>query len=94
MSITKKDVEHVAMLARLFLSEEEKEVFTRQLGQILDHAGKISKLDTKKVKPTSHVLPIRNVFREDKVKECLSQEETLSNAPKKENGSFVVPKIV
>lgn len=94
MSISKKDVEHVAMLARLFLSEEEKEVFTKQLGQILDHAGKISELDTRDVEPTSHVLPIRNVFRKDEVEECLSQKESLSNAPGKEEGFFVIPKIV
>jgi aspartyl-tRNA(Asn)/glutamyl-tRNA(Gln) amidotransferase subunit C len=94
MPISKKDVEHVAMLARLLLSEEEKEMFTKQLGQILDHAGKISELNTKDVEPTSHVLPIRNVFREDKVKECLTQKESLSNAPKEEDGFFVIPKIV
>ncbi len=94
MSITKKDVEHVAMLARLFISEQEKELFTKQLGNILDHAGKISQLDTKKVKPTSHVLPIRNVLRKDEAKGSLSQKEALSNAPKEEDGFFVIPKIV
>jgi aspartyl-tRNA(Asn)/glutamyl-tRNA(Gln) amidotransferase subunit C len=94
MAISKKDVEHGAHLARLYLTEDEKEMFTRQLSQILDHAGKIAELDTSKVEPTSHVVPIKNVMREDKVKKSLSQEEALSNAPKKEDGAFVVPRIV
>jgi len=92
--ISKKEVEHVALLARLYLTEEEKERFTRQLQQILEHAGKIKELDTSKVPPTSHVLPLRNVFREDKSRSCLTQEEALKNAPKKEDNMFVVPKIV
>lgn len=94
MAITKKDVEHIGMLARLYLTEEEKEMFAKQLSQILDHAGKISQLDTSKVPPTSHVLPLKNVFREDARRPSVSQEEALSNAPKKEKGAFVVPKIV
>lgn len=94
MAISKKDVEHVAWLARLSLTEEEKEKFTQQLGQILEHASRISQLNTEKVKPTSHAIPLKNVFREDKKGKCLSQEETLSNAPKQEKGSFVVPKII
>lgn len=92
--ISKKEVEHVALLARLALTEEEKERFTKQLQQILEHAGKIKQLNTAKIPPTSHVLPLKNVFREDKSRQYLSQEEALKNAPKKEDGSFVVPKIV
>lgn len=94
MAISKKDVEHVALLARLGLTEEEKKKFTRQLSQILEHASKISELDTEDVPPTSHVLPVKNVFRSDKSRPCLSQEKALSNAPKKEKGAFVVPKII
>lgn len=94
MAITKKDVEHIAMLARLYLTEDEKEMFTKQLSQILAHAGKISQLDTSEIPPTSHVLPIKNVFREDVSRPSVSQEEALSNAPKKEKEAFVVPKIV
>lgn len=94
MAISKKDVEHVALLARLGLTEEEKKKFARQLSQILEHAGKISELDTKDVPPTSHVLPVKNVFRSDKSRSCLPQEKALSNAPKKEKGAFVVPKII
>jgi len=94
MSISKKEVKHVAHLARLYLSEEEKDLFTRQLSQILDHAGKIAQLNTSDVEPTSHVIPVKNVMREDKVKKPLSQKEALLNAPEKEDGGFVVPRIV
>lgn len=92
--ISKKDVEHVALLARLKLSNEEKERFTRQLAQILEHAGKIKQLDTKRIPPTSHVAPLKNVLRDDASRPCLSNEDALQNAPKKEDGSFVVPKII
>jgi aspartyl-tRNA(Asn)/glutamyl-tRNA(Gln) amidotransferase subunit C len=94
VTISRKDVEHVAQLARLLLTEEEKGLFARQLSQILDHAGKIAELDTSEVEPTSHVVPMRNVMREDKVENCLSQKDALSNAPQEESGGFVVPRIV
>ena len=84
--IGKKDVEYVAWLARLELSEEEKERFTRQLGQVLEHAEKIRSLPTGDVEPTSHVVPLKNVMREDRVRPCLSQAEALSNAPRSEGG--------
>ena len=87
-------MEHIALLARLYLSEPEKEMFTKQLGQILEHAGKISRLDTAAVEPTSHAMAIRNVWRADELKPCLSKEEALSNAPEEEAGAFKVPKIV
>lgn len=92
--IQKKDVEHIALLARLALTEDEKELFTGQLGQILEHAGKIQALDTEGVAPTSHVVPLINVLREDKNGACLTAKEALSNAPKEEDGGFAVPKIV
>lgn len=94
MAITKKDVEHVAWLARLALTDEEKDMFTRQLSQILEHAGKIAELDTSKIPPTSHVLPMKNVFREDETRPCLSREEALSNAPARERGMLKIPKII
>jgi aspartyl-tRNA(Asn)/glutamyl-tRNA(Gln) amidotransferase subunit C len=92
--IDKSDVEHVAWLARLELSEEEKEKFTRQLGQVLEHAEKIKSLDTEEVEPTSHVVPLKNIMREDRVEPCLSQEEALSNVPLREEGYFKVPRII
>lgn len=91
--ISKDDVKHIAWLARLELSEEEVEKFTGQLGQILEHAGKIKEVDTSQVKPTSHPLPLKNVFREDKAQASVSKEDALSNAPQKESGAFLVPKI-
>lgn len=94
MAISIEDVEHIAWLARLALTDEEKKKFSSQLSNILEHAGKISELDLKNVPPTSHAVPVSNVFREDAPGEDLSQDEALSNAPKKENGAFVVPKIV
>ncbi|MBI4744087.1 MAG: Asp-tRNA(Asn)/Glu-tRNA(Gln) amidotransferase subunit GatC [Actinobacteria bacterium] len=94
MSISKKDVEHIAMLARLHLDEEEKEVYAKELSQILEHAAKISGLDTKDVSPTSHAIPIRNVMREDVITSSIPRDDALLNAPDKENDAFVVPKIV
>ncbi|MEW6552810.1 MAG: Asp-tRNA(Asn)/Glu-tRNA(Gln) amidotransferase subunit GatC [Actinomycetota bacterium] len=92
--IESKDVEYVAWLARLDLSEEEKQRFTRQLGQVLEHAEKIRSLDTGEVEPTSHPIPLKNVMRDDVVRPCLTQEEALSAAPRAEGGYFVVPKIL
>jgi len=92
--ITKREVEHVARLARLELSEGEKEVFTKQLNNILAYVEKLNELDTKDIEPTSHVLPIKNVFKEDKVKEALPREKALSNAPDKTAEFYRVPKII
>lgn len=94
MPISKSDVEHVALLARLSLTDEDKEILTVQLSQILEHAGKIAELDTSAVEPTSHAVPTVNVMRADKVGTELSVEEALSNAPERENDAFGVPKIV
>jgi aspartyl-tRNA(Asn)/glutamyl-tRNA(Gln) amidotransferase subunit C len=92
--ITKKDVEHVALLSRLDLTEEEKEAYTKQLNSIIDYMNKINELDTEGVEPTAHVLPIYNVMREDEVGESLDREKVLENAPEKEDGQFKVPRIV
>ena len=90
----KFDVDHIAWLARLDLSSEEKETFGRQLGQILEHAEIVSSVDTGGVPPTSHPIPVSNVMREDVVTPSLSQEEALSNAPRPERGAFAVPRII
>mgnify|MGYP000551369439 CR=1 FL=1 len=92
--IERKDVEYVAWLARLELSEEEVERFTRQLGQVLEHAEKIKSLDTSEIKPTSHPLPLKNVMRDDVVRPGLSQQEALSGAPRAEGGYFAVSRII
>lgn len=92
--ITREMVEHVAMLARLGLSEEEKAIFEEQLDRILAYAEKINELDTSDVEPTSHVITLKNVMRDDEVKGSFPREEIIMNAPEKERGFFKVPKIV
>jgi len=92
--ITKNEVEYVARLARLKLTEEEKEKYTKQLGDILKYIDKLNELNTEKVEPTSHVLGLSNVFREDKVKPSLQQEEILANAPEVEASHFKVKKVI
>lgn len=94
MKITKEQVEYVAGLAQLELSEEEKETFTHQLDSILSYMDKLNELDTENIEPTSHVLPIHNVFREDEVKPSLPLEEALANAPDPKDGFFRVPRVI
>ena len=94
MGIDRKAVDHVARLARLDLSDEERERMSVELAQILGHAEAIQELDLDDVEPTSHALPLRNVMRADEVKPSLSQDEALSSAPEAEEGRFRVPKII
>lgn len=94
MTITKKDVEHVALLGRLELTEDEKEKYTEQLNNILEHAEMLNKLDTANVQPTAHVLPLHNVFREDVVGRHIENERGLANGPAQEKGFFKVPKVL
>ena len=91
--ITIKDVEHVAKLARLELSEEEKEKFSKQLGDILTYVEHMNKVDTTNVEPMSHAVPIVNVMREDVVVTEHTKEELMANTPSVEDGFFSVPKI-
>ena len=94
MTISKQDVEHVALLARLALNDEEIEAYTQQLNSILGYMEKMNTLDTVGVEPTAHVLPLKNVFREDMNIKGLPQDDALANAPDKEAGQFRVPRIV
>lgn len=94
MKITKKDVEYVAKLARLALTEEEKDKFCNQLNQILLYMEKLNELDTKDVPPTSHVLPLKNVWREDEVKPFSQVKEIVENAPEREANYFKVKKVI
>lgn len=94
MKISRHEVEHVAMLARLELTEQEIEEYTGQLNSILEYAAILDKLDTESVIPTAHAVPLHNVLREDIVKPSMSQEKVLKNAPDADNGFFRVPKIV
>lgn len=93
MSINREQVEHVAKLARLSLSEEEKNQFTTQLNDILQFAEKLNELHTDDVEPTSHVYPVTNVMREDVVKPSLTQEKVLANAPDQQDGYIRVPAV-
>jgi aspartyl-tRNA(Asn)/glutamyl-tRNA(Gln) amidotransferase subunit C len=88
------DVEHVAMLARLELTDEERDRFRRQLGLILEHAEKVREVATADVPPTSHPVPRANVYRPDEPEECLSHDEAMAGAPEQEAGRFKVPRIV
>ncbi|MCJ7666449.1 MAG: Asp-tRNA(Asn)/Glu-tRNA(Gln) amidotransferase subunit GatC [Actinobacteria bacterium] len=91
--ISNKDVRHVAKLAELDFSDEEVEKITPQLDRILDHVARISAIDTEGIASTSHVMDISNVFRDDEVREPVSHEEALRNAPSESEGGFSVPKI-
>jgi len=91
--ITVKEVEHTAKLARLKLTEEEKEKYTQQFSKILDHFNQLKEVDTEGVEPMAHVLPLKNVMREDKAELTCNRDEILQNAPLEEDGFFKVPKI-
>ena len=92
--ITTDDVAHVARLARLRLSDDELEQYTRQLGAVLEHARDVEALDTEGVEPTAHPLPLINVLRDDRVTECLDRAEVLAAAPSVESDRFRVPRIL
>ena len=92
--ISDKEIQHIADLAELYLSEDEKKRMSAELSQILGHIEKISELDIQNVKPTSHAVAMENVFRNDEPVESLDKEEVLRNAPLREADSFKVPPIV
>jgi aspartyl-tRNA(Asn)/glutamyl-tRNA(Gln) amidotransferase subunit C len=92
--LTRADVEHVAVLARLALTEDEIEHFSAQLEVILEHAAQIAALDTDGVPPTAHPLPVVNVLRADEVRASLPRDEVLAMAPSSEDGRFRVPRIL
>ena len=94
MSITRKEVEHIAHLAKLNLKESEIEEFTGDLNQILEYIDKLNELDTENVKPLSHPVGNTNVFREDTVKKSVERTDALKNAPKADDEFFKVPKVI
>jgi len=94
MKITKKEVLHVANLARLDIDDADVERFAGQVGTILDYVDTLKKVDTTGVPATSHAITLTNAFRTDEVKDQLNPEDALANAPEKERGAFVVPKII
>lgn len=92
--ISVDQVKHVAHLARLAITEEEANTFTKQLDSIISFAEQLNELDTTNVEPTSHVLEIKNVMREDRSQQGLPREEVLKNAPEHQDGQIKVPGIM
>lgn len=90
--ITDETIEYVGILAKLELSDEEREQAKKDMGRMLDYIDKLNELDTSGVEPMSHVFPVQNVFREDVITNGDGSEETLKNAPEAKNTMFVVPK--
>jgi aspartyl-tRNA(Asn)/glutamyl-tRNA(Gln) amidotransferase subunit C len=94
VAITKEEVERVAHLARLHLSEQELVTMTSQLDTILSYVEKLNELDTVGVQPMTHAFSVSNAFREDQVLDSLVREEALANSPCQNGETFVVPKII
>jgi aspartyl-tRNA(Asn)/glutamyl-tRNA(Gln) amidotransferase subunit C len=94
MAISIQDVEHVASLAKLSFTEEEKKKLVSQLNEILHYMEQLNALDTENVEPLSHVIRLGNVFREDDPRPSLDRDEALKNAPAKTDEFFRVPKVI
>ena len=89
-----REIEYLSRLARIKLNEEEKERFEKELKKIIEYVSKLKEVDTENIEPTYHVLPVTNVFREDKVEKSLDIEEVLKNAPDRFKNFFKVPRII
>jgi len=94
VSLSEKDVQYVAKLARLEITEAETAKYTEQLGNILQYVEQLNKLDTANIEPLTHPLDMKNVFRPDVNEPSLTQKEVLSNGPEIQAGHFKVPKIM
>ena len=94
MKITRHDVEHVAGLARLQLSDAEIDLFTGQMDAILSYVDKLSELNTDGIIPTSHAVPMENSFRADETRPSIGAENALANAPEQVCGFFTVAKVI
>ncbi len=90
--ITDETIEYVGILAKLELSEDEKEQAKQDMGRMLDYFDKLNELDTEGVEPMSHAFPVNNVFREDEVVNGDDRDNMLANAPEKKDGTYMVPK--
>jgi aspartyl-tRNA(Asn)/glutamyl-tRNA(Gln) amidotransferase subunit C len=88
------DVAYVAQLARMNLTAAEQELFQKQLSDVLHYVEKLREVDVTHVEAATHAIPVFNVFREDEARDCFTAEEALSNAPRKSNNLFIVPKVV
>lgn len=94
MSLNSHEIDHIAQLARLALSGDEKHLFAPQLSSILEYMEKLNELDTRAVEPTSHVLSLQNVMRDDMTRESLPREDALMNGPSHTEKFYRVPKII
>lgn len=94
MSISRKEIEHVSRLARIALSEEEKDIFTGQMDSILKYVDTLNELNTDGIIPTSHAVPVENRFRPDSVETSIGIVKALSNAPEASEACFRVPPVI
>lgn len=94
MKITKDEVIHVAHLARLQIDENHLDTFAGQIGTILEYVDTLNQVDTAGVRPTSHAIDLTNAFREDETSDIFDSDRALANAPEKEDGNFIVPKVI
>jgi aspartyl-tRNA(Asn)/glutamyl-tRNA(Gln) amidotransferase subunit C len=94
MAGTEMDIQYVAHLARLSITDEEAKTWSAQLGKVLDYVEKLKEVDVTGVEPMAHAFPLVNVTRADEVRPSLAHEDALRNAPASANGLFIVPKIV
>ncbi len=94
MAINRQTLDYVAHLARIELQPKELEKLSKQLQDILDFIDKLKKIDTKDISPTSHILPLENVLRQDEPRPSLTSKNALANAPSQEENFFVVPKVI
>jgi len=94
VAVKKDTIKYVANLSRIKLKPKEEDLFAKQLSSILDYMDKLNKLDTKNAEPMSHAVSMGNVFRKDVVKDSVSPEEALKNAPDKKGHFFKVPRII
>ena len=94
MAISREEVEKVALLGRLLLSEAELDRMTRQLGDILGYIDLLSELDTEKVEPMAHALEVSNVLRDDRARPSLDRESALANAPHRDDECYLVPAVL
>ncbi len=94
MKITLEEVQHVAQLARLSLSEEQMTSLMKDMNDILSYMDMLNEVDTSNLEPTSHAMDLKNVFREDQTRPSLPYEKSLKNAPEQSRDSFVVPRVI
>ena len=94
MKITKEEILHVANLARLEMDDASVDKFSDQISNILGYIDKLNQVNTEGIKPTSHAISLTNAFREDGEPEHMNRDAALDNAPEKEDGAFIVPRVV